>query len=328
MSKTGVAELKVTTGNHSHARTTPASVSSLLREFEILCQRVGEHGLACCTAAAAVLSTRHPNLHASLLARDTEVPLPEGEAADREKAHARVSVNVNKYDEHGDISVDLRWPSELSCSIEESTSSVRKIKSFHVRLEATLAPVPGRYSRPRDQLLMADELSMLLQMSSIVTSRICSEIAFPSPHAIPQQLAEALLRTVKFASPTVSLQGAKLSLETSEDIASDVTGLAAEAWTEAPIKAVRNTPLNDIMQDTVSRRQAEEVSHTGICRVSNRDPPRDESNVMQDTPDGQASEILNQAEVMRAGKLVRNSQSGPVMTSKHFQVLCNPDTLS
>ena len=215
------------------SQSRPADV---LRELERIPLDSRETGLAFCAAAARALSERLPLVTAKLESKYFRMDLSSMSApglglAD---ASARLSILVNSRRSDGDINVHLLGPTASEFSVAGLAHSSIKTKAWSIEIEGRYVESERSERRlaPSGWVTTADELSMLTRMAFEVVQRLREDMRFESYEGVPQRLAEALVRTVRFASDNMSMHKVVVGMSFVQDKASTPERVTAVSFAD------------------------------------------------------------------------------------------------
>lgn len=140
---------------------------------------------------------------------------------------AGVFININR-NEYGDVTLAMPTISNVRVSLTDSSHVLVDVRNL--RLEGNHQEISATElgSSIQHPLTTAEEIIILAEMSRAVIERVANKMTFASIEAFANSIAIAILRTVQFPSPNLSLQGVRLMVQ---DVGNgQASTFGAEVW--------------------------------------------------------------------------------------------------
>lgn len=194
--------------------TELAKPLELFEDFNSLCQTTEATGLVCLARVTALLAARFPQIDVGFESGD----IPMTINANLSKPNIGLTALVSSFAKDGFIEVSIRIPKQVDLEFSLGkhlivSAECRVILYGHFRQDS--------FSQARDDLAIQistfDELSILTRLTSTIVRGIVKGVNFDSFEAVPHLLAEGVLRTIEFPSPSIIIHGVRVVIRLPED---------------------------------------------------------------------------------------------------------------
>lgn len=255
----------------------PGEISEI---FDSLLANAPSVGLACLAYTSALVASKFHDLSARL----ESGPLPIPISPSRHSITARefyLALNVRRG--LGWVKIRLPTLEGINFSICQTSTRTTQCKVY----------LTGRYQKqtatqgiatPQPETSTADEANVLAQMVSTVMEGLAKGLRFDSYEAVPNLLAQGLLRTVQFLSPSIILERVQVAIVLPEESPLGSCEIRGESWRQHDIE---NSALGGTLREDHSVNRGE--TSDDFSATENTNPKSDEA--MHGSESGATAEL-------------------------------------